>query len=176
MFVAEDAVQSPGQKDSQTVRAGGARALAPRIHGVRVIELGNVITRSGFMTEIFRTDWPGGQIPVRQINWVQLNPGAVTDWHMHVSQIDHLIGVGGNVKLALWDDRTESTSKGVTEIYRLGAARPIMVIVPPGIWHGLRNESGEATGYINVTDNLYDYENPDNWRLMPDAVPVQGLL
>jgi hypothetical protein len=40
----------------------------------------------------------------------------------------------------------------------------------------LRNESGEATGYINVTDNLYDYENPDNWRLMPDAVPVQGLL
>jgi dTDP-4-dehydrorhamnose 3,5-epimerase len=158
------------------VKAGGARAVTPRIHGVRLIELGNVITRSGFMTEIFRTDWPGAPMSVRQINWVQLNPGAVTDWHMHESRIDHLVGVGGNVKLALWDDRADSTSKGVTEIYRLGAARPIMVIVPPGVWHGLRNESGQATGYINVTDNLYDYEDPDNWRLKPDAEPVQGLL
>jgi len=84
--------------------------------------------------------------------------------------------VGGNVKLALWDDRADSPSKGITEIYRLGAARPIMVIVPPGVWHGLRNESGQAAGYINVTDNLYDYGDPDNWRLTSDDEPVKGLL
>ena len=39
-----------------------------------------------------------------------------------------------------------------------------MVIVPPGVWHGLRNESGVPAGYINVIDQLYDHVDPDNWR------------
>ena len=68
-----------GIRDGQTVVAGGGRAAAPKIAGVQIHELGNVITRSGFMTEIFRADWPVIGITVRQVNWVQLNPGAVTD-------------------------------------------------------------------------------------------------
>jgi dTDP-4-dehydrorhamnose 3,5-epimerase len=47
-----------GVKDPQTVVAGGGRASAPKILGVQIFELGNVITRSGFITEVFRTDWP----------------------------------------------------------------------------------------------------------------------
>ena len=137
--------------------------------------MGNVITRSGFMTEIFARirRRPDAGAP-DQLGAVE--SGCRDRLAQAREPIDHLIGVGGNVKLALWDDRADSTSKGVTEIYRLGAARPIMVIVPAGVWHGLRNESGQAAGYINVTDNLYDYEDPANWRLTPDAEPVQGLL
>ncbi len=134
------------------------------------------MTRSGFMTEIFRTDWSVVGISVRQINWVQLNPGAVTDWHAHASQIDHLVGVGGNIKLVLWDGRDASPSKGATEVIRIGAARPVMVIVPPLIWHGLRNESGEPAGYINVIDKTYDHENPDNFRLSPHAADIPDIL
>jgi hypothetical protein len=65
-----------GVKDPQTVVAGGGRASAPKILGVQIFELGNVITRSGFITEVFRTDWPVVSISVRQVNWVQLNAGA----------------------------------------------------------------------------------------------------
>src|SRR5438876_1392409 len=72
-----------GVRDSQTVIAGGGRAAPAKIAGVEIHELGNVITRSGFMTEILRTDWSVIGITVHQINWVQLNPGAVTDWHAH---------------------------------------------------------------------------------------------
>ena len=165
-----------GRKDAQTVLPGGARAAGAKIDGVRIHELGNIITRSGFMTEVFRTDWPVVGITVRQINWVELNPGAVTDWHAHKKQTDHLIGVGGNIKLALWDNRETSPSKGATEIVRLGAMRPVMVIVPPGVWHGLRNESGAPAGYINAIDELYDHADPDNWRLAPQAGEIPGIL
>lgn len=164
-----------GKRDAQTVLAGGRRAAPPRIVGARVIELGNVITRSGFMTEIFRTDW-GIDISVRQVHWAQLNPGAVTDWHKHDRQTDHLVGVEGNIKLALWDDRADSASKGVAEVFRIGIVRPVMVVVPPGVWHGLRNESGACAGYINVTDMLYDYGNPDNWRLTPGSKEAPEIL
>lgn len=165
-----------GTKDPQTVVAGGGRAAAPNISGVQVHELGNVLTRSGFMTEIFRSDWPVIGISVHQINWVQLNPGAVTDWHAHAKQTDHLIGVGGNIKLALWDGRESSSTYGATDVVRIGALRPVLVIVPPGVWHGLRNESGEPAGYINAIDELYEHDNPDNWRLSPRSTDIPDIL
>ena len=170
------ALPSVGVRDPQTVISGGGRATSPKIVGVHIFELGNVITRSGFMTEIFRSDWPIVDITVRQVNWVQLNPGAVTDWHSHAGQTDHLIGVSGNIKVALWDDRDKSSSKGATEIVRIGAIRPVMITVPPGVWHGLRNESGEPAGYINVIDQLYHHEKPDNWRLTPRSMEIPDIL
>jgi len=158
------------------VLAGGRQAVPPRIDGVRIVELGNVLTRSGWMTEVFRTDWPVGPNPVRQVNWVALNPGAVTDWHCHQGQIDHLVGVGGNIKVALWDGREGSPSHGASDIVRIGAARPVMVIVPSGVWHALRNESGVVAGYINVIDQLYQHEKPDNWRPTPGVTPIPDIL
>src|SRR6266436_9629916 len=97
-----------GKRDSQTVVSGGRRAAPPRIAGVQVLELGNVFTRSGWMLELFRKDWAGIGIEPRQINWVELCPNGVTDWHRHSHQTDHLIGVGGVIKLALWDGRAGS--------------------------------------------------------------------
>jgi len=169
-------MSSVGDRDPQTVLPGGARAAPPNIAGVRIHQLGNVITRSGFMTEVFRADWPVIGVTVRQVNWVQLNPGAVTDWHFHSEQTDHIVGVGGNIKLALWDGRDNSPTKGATDIVRIGAIRPVMVIVPPGVWHGLRNESGAPAGYINVVDELYDHAKPDNWRLTPRAAEIPDIL
>lgn len=165
-----------GHRDPQTVVAGGVRAAPPRIAGVEVVELGNVLTRSGWMTEVFRSDWAKIGIQPKQINWVQLNPNGVTDWHRHIRQTDHLIGVGGNIRLALWDGRTGSRTSGAGEIFRMGAIRPVMVIVPPGVWHALRNESGEPAGYLNITDQLYEHESPDNWRLPPGTAGVPDIL
>lgn len=165
-----------GTKDRQTVIAGGRRAQSPQIDGVRILELGNVPTRSGWMAEIFRTDWDVGTASVRQVNWVELNPGAVTDWHCHEEQTDHLIGVGGIIKLALWDGRAGSPTKGASEIVRMGAVRPLAVVIPPGVWHGLRNESGVPAGYLNVTDRLYRHEDPDNWRPTPGVSNIPNIL
>lgn len=164
-----------GERDPQSVRAGGKRAAAPNIEGVQLIELGNVLTRSGWMAEVFRADWNGISISPQQVNWVELAPNGVTDWHRHMRQIDHLVGVGGVIKLALWDGRAGSPTSDRADVFRFGAMRPAMVIVPPGVWHALRNESGQPAGYLNFIDRLYDYENPDNWRLpsgSPDAPPI----
>ncbi len=167
---------STGQQDSQTVQAGGRRTAPPKIAGLKILELGNVLTRSGWMTEIFRQNWDGIEVTPRQINWVELTPGGVTDWHRHYGQIDHLVGVGGVIKLALWDGREDSPTYRESEIIRIGAMRPVLVVVPPGIWHALRNESGQPAGYLNITNQLYNYERPDNWRLAADATGIPNIL
>lgn len=165
-----------GIRDRQSVLRGGRRAAAPRIAGVEIVELSNILTRSGWMMELFRKDWENIGIAPRQVNWVQLNPDGTTDWHRHTQQTDHLIGVGGVIKLALWDGRAGSPTHNESDVIRLGAIRPVLVTVPPGVWHALRNESGEPAGYINVIDQVYDYENPDNWRLQPGASGVPDIL
>jgi dTDP-4-dehydrorhamnose 3,5-epimerase len=168
--------QAAASKDSQTVVAGGRRAAPPRIAGVQILDLGNVLTRSGWMTEVFRRDWPVVSVEPRQVNWALLNPGAVTDWHRHARQTDHLVGVSGGIKLALWDGRPDSPTTGESDVIRFGALRPVLVVVPPGVWHALRNESGEPAGYINVTNGLYDHENPDNWRSVPGSPGIPDIL
>jgi dTDP-4-dehydrorhamnose 3,5-epimerase len=167
---------SLGSHDKQTVVPGGGMAYKPTIDGVQIYELGNVITRSGWLTEIFRTDWPIVGITAAQVTWVQLNPGSVTDWHRHEKQTDHLVGVGGTIKLALWDGRDKSATRGASDVFRLGAVRPILVVIPPGVWHGLRNESGVSAGYLNVTDQLYAHHDPDNWRLVPGGADIPNIL
>jgi len=178
--VSEDA-RSPvsstlGNRDVKTVGPGGNRAQPLQIAGVQVFELGNILTRSGWMVEVFRTDWPVVVVSPRQVNYVELNPDSVTDWHCHERQIDHLVGVGGTIKLALWDMREDSPSKGKVEVVRFGALRPVMVVIPPGVWHALRNECGEPAAYLTVTDQVFCYENPDNRRLTPGAVEVPDVL
>jgi len=168
--------RATGEQDRHSVLPGGRRAALPRIAGVRILELGNVLTRSGWMMELFRQDWNGIKMVPQQINWVELSPNGVTDWHRHASQTDHLVGVGGVIKLALWDGRADSPSNQETDVIRLGALHPVMVIVPPGVWHALRNESGLPAGYFNVVDRLYNHEHPDNWRLTPGMAEIPNIL
>lgn len=58
-----------GVKDGQSVLPG-ARRLPPRnIEGVKVIELGNVLTRSGSVLEVFRSDWKELSLSPRHVIW-----------------------------------------------------------------------------------------------------------
>lgn len=165
-----------GTRDSQTVVAGGRRAALPKIAGVEILELGNVLTRSGTLLEVFRSDWKGIDIVPQHVLWMQLNANGVTDWHKHDRQSDHIVGVGGNIRLALWDDRLGSPTRGQHEVIRLGALRPVMVIIPIGVWHGLRNESGQPAAYLNIVKEAYSYADPDNWRLAPGTPGVPDIL
>ncbi|MBB5753732.1 cupin domain-containing protein [Prosthecomicrobium pneumaticum] len=158
-----------GVKDPQSVRPDGSRATPFAIAGVRTIALHNVLTRSGVLTEILRTDWPELSIAPRHVILATMNPGGITDWHRHRMQTDHLVAIGGTIKLVLWDGREDSPTHGAADVIRMGVMRPLIAIVPPGVWHGLRNESGVPASYLNINDVPYDHADPDNHRLPADS-------
>lgn len=164
------------RRDPQSVTADGMRAGERVIDGVLVRECRNVLTRSGTLLEVLRQDWPELRIDPVQFNWVMLWPGGVTDWHRHDKQTDHLFPVLGSIKLCLYDDRPGSPTHGVSNTFRVGELRPSLVVVPPGVWHGLRNETGERAGYINAFDFLYEHGEPDNWRLPHDSPAIPCRL
>ena len=67
-------------------------------------------------------------------------------------------------------------TRGATQVVRMGIAGPVMVIVPPGVFHALRNESGVPAGYVNVIDQVYVATDPDNWRLPASSKDAPDIL
>lgn len=140
-----------------------------RIDGVDVREVKNIVTANGHTTELFREDWGVVQRPVVHMIHVSLRPGALSAWHMHKLKTDHLFVIGGMLKAVLYDDRDGSATKGQVDVFHLSAMRPMLVVIPPGVWHGLQTLSAEACSFVNFFDYAYDYENPDDWRLPADT-------
>lgn len=94
-------------------------------------------------------------------------PGVVKAWHKHEKQTDNVVCVRGMIKLVLYDPREKSsTFKEINQFY-LGIHNPLLVQIPPDIYHGWMCISEEEAIIVNIPTELYNYENPDEQRLDP---------
>jgi dTDP-4-dehydrorhamnose 3,5-epimerase len=146
--------------------------MTERIAGVRLREVRNIITANGVTTELFRKDWGIAEAEITAMIYVTLRPGAISAWHMHQLKTDHLFTVGGALRLVLYDGREGSGSTGRVEVLNLSPLRPALVVVPPGVWHGIQALSPEPGCFVNFFDREYDYADPDDWRLPPDTQEI----
>lgn len=121
------------------------------------------------LTEIYRADWGLDTGGVDQIFYSSLEPGALSAWHAHGETTDRLFVPQGLVQVVLYDARPDSPSHGrVNEVF-LSHRRPTLVVIPPRVWHGVRNCSYENSLLLNAVDRAYSYQDPDHWRLPWDT-------
>ncbi|MCH7761085.1 dTDP-4-dehydrorhamnose 3,5-epimerase family protein [candidate division TA06 bacterium] len=87
------------------------------IEGVKINKLKVISDERGFLMEILRSD----DELFRQFGQLYLTvvyPGVVKGWHYHKKQTDHFCVVKGMVKVALYDQRSESrTYKELNEFF-----------------------------------------------------------
>jgi len=134
------------------------------IEGVKIKNLRVIPDERGHLMEIFRSDdefyEKFGQVYVTTVY-----PGVVKAWHMHRIQNDNVACVSGMIKLALYDAREDSSTKGkVMEIF-MGEHRPILVHIPRGVYHGWKCIGEHEAYVVNIPTELYNYEKPDEYRL-----------
>ena len=139
--------------------------LRDAIDGVKLKEMRSVIKQNGYLTEIYRRDWNLDQDRVDQVFQVVLNPGAIEAWHVHEKTTDRFFASSGRILLVLYDAREGSPTHGRVNEFRIGTERPALVVVPPGIWHGVCNIGDQSAVLINLVDAAYKYESPDHWGL-----------
>jgi len=154
-----------GTKDPARITRAGMRTHTA-IHDVQCFERPNIVTRNGVTAELYRADWGVGSAQLAQILHVSLRPAAISAWHQHRLQTDHIFCILGALKLVIFDDRPDSPSRGVVDEYLLHPARPQLLVVPPYLWHGLQNlDSTRDACFINAFDRVYDHDDPDEYRL-----------
>jgi len=134
------------------------------IVGVRIRPLKPIVDERGRLMEIFRSDWPEFT-KYGQTYMTTAYPGVVKAWHYHRQQVDHFACVHGTIKIVLYDARRNSKTYRVINELFLGDHNPILVEVPPLVYHGFKCISEETSIIVNVTNQVYDYKNPDEFRL-----------
>lgn len=159
-------------KDPQTITARWTPSAMRLIAGVAIREVLHVPKSNGYLTEIFRRDWPEAHGEVDQIFQVVLDPGAVSAWHAHAETTDRLFVSHGLMRIVLYDARPDSQTHGAINELRFGTIRPALIHVPPRVWHGVQNVSQGPAILINAVDRAYDYESPDHWRAPADSPEI----
>ena len=165
-----------GVQDRQSVNADWLAVEEPPIVGVAVKEILPVAASSGYLTEIWRREWVLDQLPVDQIFQRTLEPGEVTGWHAHAVTTDRLFCSAGSVRVSLFDGRKSSSSFGKLWHRIIGEKRPALIVVPTGVWHGVKALSATPALILNIVDQAYGYEFPDHWRLPPDTEHIPFKL
>lgn len=137
------------------------------IKGVKVKKLKPIPDERGMVMEILRNDdelFEGfGQVYLSIVY-----PGVVKGWHYHKAQTDNFCIVKGMAKVALFDGRPNSPTKGeVMELF-IGEQNPILVQIPPGVLHGMKGVGNAPAYLINTITEPYNHKNPDELRKSPD--------
>ena len=148
----------------------GLRTVGPApaklIAGVKARRLPALPDERGVLTEILRADDP--EYPkFGQIYMTTTYPGVVKGWHYHQRQTDIICCVSGEVKLALYDDREGSATRGAVNEIFLGDSNRLLVKVPDGLHHGWKCVGERTALVINIPDQVYEYEDPDEHRVDP---------
>lgn len=141
------------------------------IDGVLVQPLTWHNDQRGSLAELVRADDPQMMVvPFGQVYVTTLYPGVVKAWHLHRRQWDRMVCLRGRVLLGLIDGREGSPTQGATMRVVLGDRSFVVVRIPAGVWHGLKNISTEEAMVVNVVSQPYDAANPDEVREAPHGV------
>lgn len=158
------------KRDEQSITKDW-ESLQPMIADVVVKEVRNVVKDNGHLTEIYRREWDEVE-EVHHVFQQILHPGKLTAWHLHAHTTDRFFVSSGLAKIVLYDARETSPTQGLINVFRFGISRPGFVVVPPGVWHGVMNIGIEVSVVLNLADRVYEYEDPDHWRLPPDTTQI----
>ena len=136
------------------------------IDGVKVKNLKVICDERGRLMEILRSD---DELFTKfgQVYMTTAYPGVVKAWHYHKHQTDNMSVVKGMMKIVLYDDREGSKTRGEVNQFFVGEHNPILVSIPEMVYHGFKCISETEAMVINVPTNIFNYKQPDEYRIDP---------
>ncbi|OPX30981.1 MAG: dTDP-4-dehydrorhamnose 3,5-epimerase [Candidatus Latescibacteria bacterium 4484_181] len=147
------------------------------IEGVKIKKLKVIPDERGRLMEILRGD---EQIFQRfgQVYMTTTYPGVIKAWHYHKIQTDNIAVVKGMLKVALYDPREGSSTRGEVDQFFIGEHNPLLIQVPPQVYHGWKCISEQEAIVINCPTEPYNYKNPDEYRLPfdTDQIPYDWAI
>ena len=133
------------------------------IDGVAVKPFRVIPDDRGRVMEILRSDDPlferFGQVFVSTAY-----PGVIKAWSCHKKQTDVFAVISGMARIALYDGREDSPTRGETNEIYAGVYNPVIVRIPPGVWHGFQCVSETECMVIDVPSQVRSVAEPDEER------------
>jgi dTDP-4-dehydrorhamnose 3,5-epimerase len=126
------------------------------IDGVKVVPLRRIPDERGTVMHMLRSTDPHFT-QFGEIYFSTVYRHVVKGWHRHQQMTLNYACVAGRIKLAMYDDRPTSPTRGeIAEVF-LGPDEYALVVIPPGIWNGFK---GMTDPYAIVANCATHPHNP----------------
>lgn len=95
----------------------------------------------------------------------EIHPGVVKAWKKHHDQTQNLAVPVGRIRIVIFDNRVDSSSKDTLKVLELGRPDSYKRLrIPPGVWYGFSCISETSALIANCTDFPHD---PNESELTP---------
>ena len=141
------------------------------LEGVIISELRQFTDARGSVLHMLRCDDPGFT-KFGECYFSEVLPGAVKAWKRHRVQSQHFAVPVGRIRLAIYDDREESRTRGHMQTIELG--RPdayFRLRIPPGLWYGFACISDGPALLANCADFPHDPVESEQRPIADPGIP-----
>ena len=125
------------------------------IHDVVVTPLKQIADERGRVMHMLRND-ANGFAGFGEIYFSCVYAGAVKAWHLHQRMVCNYAVPFGRIKLALYDDRSDSPTKGSIQELVVGEDNYCLVTIPPKIWTGFKGLGSTLSIVANCASIPHD--------------------
>ncbi len=121
------------------------------IEGVKITPLRQIPDERGKIMHMMRCDSDVFQ-GFGEIYFSCVYPGAIKGWHIHTEMTLNYAVPHGQIKFVLYDDRSDSSTKGELQEIFMGTDNYCLVTVPKLVWNGFKGIGTEMAIVANCTD------------------------
>jgi dTDP-4-dehydrorhamnose 3,5-epimerase len=125
------------------------------IEGVEIFPLRRIQDERGMVMHMLRADDPHFQ-NFGEIYFSLVYPGVIKGWHLHSRMTINYAVVDGNIKLVLYDQRSDSKTNGELQEIVFGQINYQLVRVPPGVVNGFTAVGGVRAIVANCASIPHD--------------------
>lgn len=145
------------------------------IDGVLVRPLRQIPDERGKIMHMLRVDDPHFE-RFGEIYFSVVYPGVIKGWHIHRVMALNYAVVSGTIKLALFDERPQSPTRGeVMELFP-GESNYVLVHIPPGVWNGFKGIGVSPAIVANCSSHPHDPHEIDRLDPFSDRIPYKWDL
>jgi dTDP-4-dehydrorhamnose 3,5-epimerase len=135
------------------------------ISGVQVIPLRRIPDERGTIYHMLKRTDPHF-VEFGEIYFTSIYRDVIKGWHRHQYLTLNYACIWGRIKLALYDERDDSPTRGKLMELFLGPDDYSLVVIPPQIWTGFKGMT-EVALVANCATRPHDPAAPDTERLDP---------
>ena len=118
------------------------------IDGVTLTPLKQIFDERGKVMHMLRADSPAFT-KFGEVYFSCTHPGVVKAWHLHKEMVLNYAVIFGEIKIVLYDDRSESSTCGEIQEIFLSPENYMLLTVPPLIWNGFKSIGPETSIIAN---------------------------
>ena len=145
------------------------------IHDVTVVPLRRVPDERGTILHMLRAD-DEHFVSFGEIYFTTLYAGVVKGWHRHEDMTLNYACIHGRVKVVIFDDREASPTRGSLMEVFLGPDNHSLIVIPPGVWNGMKGLSHPSALVANCATHVHDPARTTRADPFGDTVPYDWAV